>query len=151
MRIFLVRHGTRNFTLGDVPLNEEGLSEAKVLAENSRYSKVQRLLSSPKKRAQMTLQPLAEKYQLEIQCFEDLDQMKNHEGEKEFLSRVRNFLTRIEEGEFGSQTMICSHSDWLAAAAQVIPTDSLDLKYKMFQCAEVLEFHIEEGLWKKSE
>ena len=99
----------------------------------------------------MTVQPVAEKYDVPIQVFEELDQMKTHEGEKEFNSRVRNFLNRIEEKEFGEKIVVCSHSDWLAAAAYILPTDSVDLQYKMFQCAEVLEFQVEDGLWKISE
>ncbi len=134
--------------MGDVPLNEEGLQQAQSLATDSRWQSVSRILSSPKKRALMTVQPLAEKRNLNVQVFSELDQMRGAESEADFNTRVRNFLYRVEQQEFGGNLMICSHSDWLAAAAHMIPTDSMDLKHKMFHCAEVLSFSIEEGLWK---
>ena len=147
MQVFLLRHATRNFTMGDVPLNDEGILQAKELAENSQFSRIEKLICSPKNRARMTIEPLAEKYQLDVRIMEELDQMKGHETESQFISRVTKFCERIQAGEFGSPLLICTHSDWLGAAAQVIPTDSLDIKYKMFQCAESVEFKIEDGLW----
>ena len=148
MNIYLLRHGTRNFTLGDVPLNEEGLEQAEDLAKRGTWADLHSILSSPKKRAKMTIEPTAERHGHPIQVLEELDQMRGGEGEAEFKARVKNLIHRIESGEFGEKVMVCTHSDWLAMAVQVIPTDALDLEYKMFQCAEVLEFKLEQGLWK---
>lgn len=148
MQVFWLRHGTRDFITGDVPLNDEGQLQAHELAENSRFSRLDTILCSPKKRAQMTISPLAQKYQLEITTLEELDQMKNHESETEFTNRVRSLLEKIENQTFSFKSLVlCTHSDWLGVASQIIPTDSLDLKYKMFQCAEVIEFNIIDGLW----
>lgn len=148
MQVFLVRHGTRNFTIGDVPLNEEGLEQANELAQKSGWGQLQAILTSPKKRAKMTVEPLAEKFLLSLQVFEELDQMRGAEGEAEFKARVRNFLHRVEEKEFGEKVLICTHSDWLSMAVQIVPTESVDLEYKLFQCAEVLTFKIKQGLWE---
>ncbi len=147
MQVFLLRHGTRNFTMGDVPLNEEGCEQALSLAKNSRFSRVKNLLSSPKARAKQTLTPLANKYKLTIDLYEDLDQMSSDESESGFVSRVRAFIKRIESGEWGDSLILCTHSDWLSIAMQVIPSDALDLKHHMFSCAEVMEFEVKDELW----
>ncbi len=148
MLVFLLRHATRNFTVGDVPLNADGMHQAQSLAEHPHWADLDRILSSPKRRAQMTVEPLVEKYNLPLKTLTELDQMRSAEGEKEFNSRVKNFLYRIEQKEFGENILVCSHSDWLSTALQNIPTDALDIQYKMFQCAEFMSFEVEDGLWK---
>ena len=100
MEVFLLRHGTRNFTLGDVPLNEEGLQQAKDLAAMDHWEPLSGLLSSPRKRAMMTVQPIAERWGFSLSIFEDLDQVRGGEGEIEFHARVKNFIKRVEEKEF---------------------------------------------------
>lgn len=148
MQVIWLRHATRNFTMGDVPLNDEGQKQAHALANQHGFSKISSIISSPKKRALMTVEPLAEKYGLNIEVVEDLDQMSRHESEKDFKSRINTLLNKIAEGHWSSKLLLCTHSDWLAMAAQIIATDALNLDYKMFQCAESLEFKIESGLWK---
>jgi broad specificity phosphatase PhoE len=148
MIVYWLRHGTRNFTTGDVPLNEEGLREAQHLAQLAGFKDLTRIICSPKKRALMTVEPLAEKLGIPIEPLDALDQMRRGETEADFVNRVKSFLSELEEEPADSQILLCSHSDWLGVASQIIPTDSLDLKYKMFHCAEVLTFKIEEGLWR---
>lgn len=147
MEIFLLRHATRDFVMGDVPLNETGLEQAKALAERRFFSSLTHILCSPKQRALMTVQPLAEKYDIEIIQEDDLDQMKGHESEAEFIARVKSFLNRFETPT-NQNILICSHSDWLSVAIQQIPTDALDVKYRMFQCADVMGFKVVDGIWQ---
>jgi broad specificity phosphatase PhoE len=148
MQVFLLRHGTRNHTMGDVPLNSQGLLEAKRLASELRWQRLDAILSSPKKRAMMTVQPLAEKLNLPLLTFKDLDQMHAGEGEGQFIARVRHFLDRVQNQEFGQNILICSHSDWLSLAISQIPTDAFELTHHLFHCGEVIGFSIEDGVWK---
>ena len=147
MEVILVRHGTRNFMLGDVPLNSEGQEQAAALCKNSDFTGVKTLISSPKQRAQMTLQPLSEKLELPIKIVSELDQIKSDETELSFSNRVQGILTQIEQQKWTGPLVLCSHSDWLSMALQIIPSDSSDLKYQVFQCCEYLRFQIDDGLW----
>lgn len=148
MQVFWLRHGTRNFTIGDVPLNTTGEDEARGLSRNSRLAAVETILCSPKKRALMTVTPLAEKKSLPILTVDELDQMKSHESEKEFSSRVNSVLEKVANKNWDCQSLLlCTHSDWLAVACELVATDALDLAGKMFQCAELIEFKIKDGLW----
>lgn len=146
MKAFLLRHGTRDFVIGDVPLNDEGQDEALNLTQDPNLLTVKKILCSPKKRALMTVQPLANQLKLDIEIHQDLDQMQNGESETEFLARVKMITEVIPKQQ--QNTLICSHSDWLSAATHIIPTDSLDLKFHRFVCAEYLSFKIENDLWK---
>ena len=147
MEVFLLRHATRNFTLGDAPLNDEGLEQAQALAQNPQLQKVTNILASPKKRAQMTISPLAEQLALSIQTEEALDQMRTDETEAQFKVRVGGVLKMIEEKKWDTPLLLCTHSDWLSMATQILPSDAVDLKHHMFHCAEFIHFKIKEGLW----
>ena len=147
MQIILLRHGTRDYKLGDVPLNEIGKNQAQDLASDPALQRVTQLFSSPKKRALMTLEPLAEKLGKEIQVHSELDQMMSHESNSEFKHRVKNFLSHIETLGEKEVIIISSHSDWLNVALGIIPTNALHLNQYMFACAEYLSFEVKDGLW----
>lgn len=147
MQVFWLRHGTRNFTTGDVPLNDQGIQQAAELVLVPKFTSLKKILCSPKSRAQMTVRPLAQKLGIDIKIYDELDQMKSGESEQKFRARVEGLCKKIEEGAHTENLLVCTHSDWLNTASQIIPTDSLDLKYKMFQCAESVEFEIRNGLW----
>jgi broad specificity phosphatase PhoE len=148
MEVFLMRHGRRPYTLGDVPLNEEGKEQALDLTRNPSLQSIKTLLASPKKRSQMTLEPLAKKLGVKIQIEENLDQHRSGEDEEKFIQRVRKVIDQISDGHWSSPILLCSHSDWLSLSTRLIPTDEIELEHHMFQCAEYLHFQIEEGLWK---
>lgn len=152
MEVFLIRHATRNFTMGDVPLNSEGADQAMDLIEDENLKGLKSLLASPKKRAKMTLDPLAGQTGVKIETLNELDQMDRNETEKNFSQRVKWVLDRIEKGHWPTPLIACTHSDWLSTAMRLIPSDSSDLKYSMFQCCDYMKFSIEDGIWylKKS-
>ena len=95
----------------------------------------------------MTVEPLSQKTQHPTIIIDDLDQMMSHESDKEFTSRVRRFIEKLSEHKNEDSVVLCSHSDWLGVAVDVIPTDALNLKHYMFACAEYLHFKVEDGLW----
>ena len=147
MKITFLRHGRRNFTLGDVPLNEQGLQEARSLATNPALQDVETILSSPKLRSLMTIEPLSIKLQRKPIIQESLDQMRSGESESIFHDRVENFLKKLEQGTWASPILLCSHSDWLSMAVSIIPTDALNLPGTMFDCSEFMTFEIKQGIW----
>lgn len=151
MKVFLLRHGTRNFTLGDVPLNDEGIRQAEELTQDQQLCSTSTILCSPKKRAQMTVSPLASKLNLPIETLEELDQMNHLESEASFINRVKNFVNNIEQQSWQSPVLICSHSDWLSIAAGLIPSNSISLKHHIFHCAEYLSFDLEDDIWSLNE
>lgn len=149
MKVTLLRHATRGISVGDVPLNNEGIHQAQHLATLSQMKKHKTIFCSPKRRAQMTVEPLAKELKLKIQLMESLDQMGNNETESQFIARVKNFLDKIEQYSASSPILVCTHSDWLHVATQKMPTDELDLDHHLFQCAEFMRFEINSGLWVK--
>lgn len=148
MRVFFLRHGTRNFTMGDVPLNETGREEANELALDPKLQQANTIICSPKKRAQMTIAPLSAKRGIPIKTLESLDQMQKVESEQAFQERVGHVLTQIEDKKFSEPLVVCSHSDWLSVATHLLATDELHLQHHIFQCAEYLEFEIVDGIWR---
>lgn len=148
MIVTLLRHATRGISVGDVPLNKEGLHQAELLSLNTQMKKVKGILCSPKRRAQMTVEPLAEALGIRVQILATLDQMENGETEIQFIHRIQNFIDKIETYKSHSPLLVCTHSDWLHVATQRIPTDELDLDHHLFQCSEFIRFEINSGLWK---
>ena len=149
MHITLLRHGTRNFGIGDAPLNAIGLKEAEVLADNGEFAQTTHIIASPKKRAQMTVGPLALKLKIQLQSWPDLDQQRSDENHEHFARRVRQSLDKVEQS-FGDseRILICSHSDWLTLAVDSMPSAGMDSEDIFFQCAEFRHFLLEDGLWK---
>ena len=146
MKLFLLRHGTRPYTHGDVPLNEQGKEEANALASHEALQGVEKIISSPKKRAIMTVEPLAHRLGLPIEIHGDLDQMNRLESQGDFKSRITRFLEFLESQN--QNTLVCSHSDWLTLATHLLPSDSLEVQDHLFQCAEFISFRQDGGLWK---
>ncbi len=147
MKIHLLRHGQRDHSFGDVPLNAQGLSQAQLLANDSQIQKVQTILSSPKKRALMTVQPLSQRLQIKVGCDPDLDQMKSSESEQTFQRRVEFYLKKIEDGFAIGDILICSHSDWLTLATSLLAQDNIHIHPQLFDCATYKSFSLEDRQW----
>lgn len=150
MKIHLLRHGTRNYGIGDIPLNDEGHEEALALASVPALLGVKKIFSSPKKRAQMTVEPLAQSLGLSIEIMNVLDQRQNVESLLEFRQRVQKAINQLEEMAKGHGNILaCSHSDWLAESIELIPSNIANPDTIMFQCAEFLTFEVKDGLWRR--
>lgn len=150
MKIILLRHGTRDYGIGDRPLNGEGLEEAHELSKNPELLQATHLFASPKRRAQMTLEPLSRALGKPITIDENFDQHLSHESEADFSERVKKQLQLVESQiQQGEVYVICSHSDWLALALSHIPTNELHSKDHFFQCAEFASFEIKDGIWTR--
>jgi 2,3-bisphosphoglycerate-dependent phosphoglycerate mutase len=83
-RIVLIRHATsapqENLPEAEWPLSEEGQSEARILAAGLASQGINRILSSPYRRAVQTVRPLADQLGLQVGLVQDLRERKltNH-------------------------------------------------------------------------
>ncbi|MBN1254949.1 MAG: histidine phosphatase family protein [Deltaproteobacteria bacterium] len=90
--LFLVRHGRTGWNKEqifrgskDVPLDEVGRAEARLVGERLKGEEIKAVYSSPLSRAKETAQAIAQFYNLEVQSLEGLVDL--HFGEWEGLSR----------------------------------------------------------------
>ena len=88
MRIILARHGETEWNVreifrgrSDIPLNENGLKQAELLAEYLKDIAVEAVYSSPLKRAFATAQAIARRHGLEVQPTAGLNDMDFGEWE----------------------------------------------------------------------
>lgn len=146
MRLYLLRHGSRNHGLGDGPLNSQGLLEAQNLTTDPRLASVRSILTSPKKRAQMTVAPLADHLHLTLQTVSDLDQQGSSESHQQFRQRVLRQIQQWEHQSNQIDFLVCSHSDWLALAVEILDTGSAYGGH-FFQCAEFIAYDWADGVW----
>ncbi len=149
MRLFLLRHATRSYGIGDAPLNEEGLEQAHQLALSSKLQGISLILTSPKKRAQMTIAPLSAQLSCPVQVMMQLDQQLSIENNGEFKKRVQKLIHHLEEHNQDNHVLICSHSDWLSVATEILENKNEDFYGHLFQCAEYIAYDFEEGLWTR--
>jgi len=148
MKIHFLRHGQRDHSFGDVPLNSQGHRQAEMLAQDRQLQNVQTILCSPKKRALMTVQPLSQSLQTQVVCDPGLDQMHSSESEQTFQRRVQNYLKKLEEEPSLGDILVCSHSDWLTLATSLLAQDNIHIQPQLFDCAAYKSFSLEDGQWK---
>ena len=112
MKIYIARHGetawnAENKICGrtDIPLNERGIEQAKLLAERLTDVRIDRIIASPMIRARQTAQAVAEKYGLHITLDERLIEQNFgiYEGkdrkDPDYLANKRMFAYRYPGGE----------------------------------------------------
>ncbi|MCE3009356.1 MAG: histidine phosphatase family protein [Proteobacteria bacterium] len=152
MELILLRHAEKQSGFQeDPPLTERGLRQAQMLSElveQTQLPQPSRLLSSPKKRAQQTLETLARQKALALQIVSDLQERRDNENRDEFRSRVQRFLRELSKGS--GITYVCSHVDWVFEALRLIPCD-VDLQtlpYQSWPTGHFMVLEWDHGLWK---
>lgn len=114
-RIILMRHAHRDVTnrLEDNGLSEKGRIQAEKIREvlSPKLGPEFKFFSSPKKRCQETLQPIAQYFSQEPLSLPLLNERQSNEDSKSFDKRIcelRNLITHsLEPGVY------CSHGDLL--------------------------------------
>ena len=148
MKLILLRHGDRSPGFNDVPLSNKGLQQALDLQQKKSLSLIEVLYCSPKKRAQQTLAPLAQKLALPIETLSELDQMRDIETPQDFIQRVQKFIDSLPKTT-STTWLVCSHSDWLQQAVFLLANDTqLFAPYSFFSCAEFKTFAYIENEWR---
>lgn len=104
----------------DNGLSKKGREQAEGLGEyfKKRFSKGDevKLISSPKKRCQETLEPIAQYLGKRITVSEGLLEEQPNETSEGFQKRVERFLK--ENSRTSGVVVLCSHGDWLPIALQ---------------------------------
>lgn len=119
--LIFIRHAHRDNTnrSKDNGLTEKGKMQARALKKyfSARFERPESLwlVSSPKKRCQETLAPIATVGGYDIDINPDLDEQSTGEQLQKFEQRVQHF---IQEWHRMPQeiTIVCSHGDWLPVA-----------------------------------
>jgi broad specificity phosphatase PhoE len=123
--LVLIRHAHRDNTQRELDngLSEKGRDQAKAVKRffTERFSKEEAgkglwLVSSPKLRCVETLQPIAKGIERPVDIHPGLDEQGSRESIKAFEGRVQAFLHEWAESKM-EITILCSHGDWLPAAA----------------------------------
>lgn len=134
-----MRHAHRDTSEreADNGLSEKGHKQALLLGkhwEKLLQGKSFVLLSSPKKRCQETLAPLAEALSSSVKICPELDEQSSSEGEVKFNKRIREFLSSWDhsDSESHATTVACSHGDWLPQAIALATGEFVSLKKGAF-------------------
>lgn len=163
LKVILLRHAARSaHGLGDTSLNAIGQRQAQeltgLLAPQGPLPIPTDLITSPKKRARETLQPLSAAVSLDLKIDARLDERHQNETGAEFKTRVAQALSELgaqakadvlKPGTREATIYLCSHLDWLEIAMLLAPSDSrLDEDAANWSNAEYRIFRIaKDGLW----
>lgn len=123
MKIYVARHGQTEWNAlnkvcgrTDLPLNQEGLRQAELLAEAASGKGIRRIIASPMLRAQQTAAAVAKKLHLPVET--DPRLIEQHYGvyegvsrfDKWFLANKREFAYRYPGGESMMQVAARTYS-----------------------------------------
>lgn len=152
MSVYLFRHGDRTSRTpdGEPELSPTGLRQADHLrdwVERGTLPRPSQLWASPRRRAQQTFLPLAQKFGLPLESIADLDERTPRESAPRFRERVNLLLDRARERD--GVLFICSHFDWLEEAITLIPADD-DLVANagpLWAPGSFVGFELQDDLW----
>lgn len=152
MQLILLRHGDRSPGFNDVSLSDKGHQQALALSNDLKLTQqpnpsIDRILCSPKRRAQETVGPLSKALNVHVEIWPLLDQMKNIETPRDFFQRVQFVLDQLPTLN-ASNILICSHSDWLQHIVLMMANETQNFApYAFFSCAEYKVFLLQNNQW----
>ena len=148
MKLILLRHGLREPGFGDISLSLQGFAHAEQLKEAGAFQDIQVILASPKKRAQQTVAPAADKLGLTMKIEIDLDQRKSVESQQEFEHRAQSLMSHFAETYKDQNVLACSHSDWLQVAILGLEAHINDAAtHCLLSCAEYKVLQYKQERW----
>jgi len=151
MQFYLFRHADKERSISaDPPLSLRGLKQAQKLRELVETGKIIRpmtLISSPKIRAQQTLQPLAQWMNVRLQTSPDYLERQHHESGLDFQTRVKTSISKIEKQN--GIAFVVTHFDWIEEFLDSIScdTDFNEGAFRSWSPAQFMDFEIKDGLW----
>ncbi len=130
--LVLIRHAHRDIDnrLKDNGLSARGFDQVKKLVKFyiNRFEGAKPILySSPKKRCQETITPIAKEAAVKYTIDERLDEHAGNENTALFMARMEEFLD-VWKYEGPALTVLCSHGDWIPIAVQKLTGRAVDLK-----------------------
>jgi broad specificity phosphatase PhoE len=115
IKIYLFRHGETDWNVAgriqcgtDIPLNANGLEQAKINAELLKDKGIEHIYSSPLQRAKKTAEILADKIGVKVDVDKDLRELDGGNWEGKFKSEIIEMFGKDENGE--SKYEIFSHT-----------------------------------------
>lgn len=184
LRVILVRHGQTDANLervlqgqSDGALNATGLQQAKALAQHLRDVRIDRILSSPLRRAQETAAAIAlyhdlpveteallrewncglldgvpaEVFRKKLQAHKGpLSLFRPEEGEslQEVRERAAEFFSQLASGHEDQTILVCSHGDFMRAFLSVLQQTELEQTSGVFfENASYSILELEQGRW----
>lgn len=89
-KIYVIRHCKAEGQASESPLTEEGFSQAEALSTFFEDVKIERIISSPYKRAIQTVEPLSKRLNLEIELNDELkERVLSNESLSDWLEKLR--------------------------------------------------------------
>jgi broad specificity phosphatase PhoE len=130
--LVLIRHAHRNIDdrTKDNGLSERGVDQVKKLVKfyKNRFEGAKAtIFSSPKKRCQETITPLAKEAGVKFTIDDRLDEHAGNENTALFMARMEEFLD-VWKYEGPALTILCSHGDWIPIAVQKLTGRSVEIK-----------------------
>jgi broad specificity phosphatase PhoE len=130
--LILVRHAHRNTddASRDNGLSDKGEEQVKKLikfAKNRLEGTKPFILSSPKKRCQETIGPVAKELGIKLEIDNRLTEHAPGENSALYQARIDEFLN-FWKYECPEVTIICSHGDWLPVAIQKLTGAKIGMK-----------------------
>jgi len=149
----LIRHAHRDTSDRgtDNGIDDKGKTQVmKLLKEKSLESPSKPLLalSSPKKRCVQTIQPLTEKWDVELKIHPALDEQHHDELSKVFLERIEEFVSQVILLPVAT-VAICSHGDWIPEAISLMAPRGVAASFTgNLSKGEFLIFNFIDGKWE---
>ncbi len=153
-QLTLLRHFQRDPAGGDA-LTAQGRNEAEKFARHPRRPAYDWVGISPKQRTRESVGPLltaSSRPSVAPQVLKELDERFAHESASEFERRVQHFLNRLDEPIRLKHRaiLICSHLDWLEAAALFLSSDDTDLgRSEAWGPGHARHYRWQDGIWRR--
>jgi phosphohistidine phosphatase SixA len=141
----IFRHAQKSGWTADPELSSEGFRQAQLIVETVRKKglpKPDLLISSPRKRAHQTLQPLHETFQVPLHIHPGLDERNSPETGKDFENRVKLFLETDLLTQNAACLYLCTHLDWLEVFGWAAPLE-LDIASDILHLPPAHYYHIQ--------
>jgi broad specificity phosphatase PhoE len=127
MKVAVFRHAERQSGYATDPeLSPRGIRQSisiKDKVEDGSLPKPDVLITSPKRRAFETFEPVSQARRISIQKEHTLDERTNKEDINVFRHRVHKFIEDIEDHQ-GKTVFICTHLDWIEEFSTLLPCDT---------------------------
>lgn len=143
--IVIFRHAQKASWAADPDLSSEGLRQAREivhLVQKGTLPKPELLLSSPRRRAQQTLTPVQEHFQIPLLLRPALNERESSENAKRFEDRIKIFLHQELPQERSTCIFLCTHLDWLEVFSWAAPLNE-DIGQEIFGMPPAHFYHIE--------
>ncbi len=131
MHLYLIRHALPDYTQSGAyhrppgpPLTDAGRAQAQTLAALLRGANIERLASSPLQRSRLTVEPLAQLLNLDIETDDDLIDMQPGEKPAEMSLRLMRAVLSRSKSEV---VALCSHAAPLENLLKTLTRDTIQL------------------------